>query len=90
VSGGLVSFGRRLQVAGDLGNAKGPSRASHPHGDPGHGRQIDQDGHPGGKARLVDLMEKLDAHMSAMDRAGSKSPYWAALMREKSARRTGR
>ena len=82
VVGGMVSFGGRLQVSGDLGNPEGTITRirleSESRGQ--HDRQRLQDEMTAERARLQTRTEALDAHQKHMDQYAKKSQYWAALM----------
>jgi hypothetical protein len=83
LAGGVVSFGRRLRVMGNLGDAEGSvtririgveDRAGQKQGRLRADLQAR-------KAALEALAGRLDAHQEGMERGAKKSPYWAALLR---------
>lgn len=82
--GGIVSFGRRLQVLGDLGNDEGSATRIRLGVE---SRETQQ------KARLrAEIQErkialeigteKLEAHQDRMEQRAKKDAYWAALFKE--------
>ena len=83
LAGGVVSFGRRLQVVGNLGDAEGSvtrirvgeeDRAGQKQG------RLKAD-LQGRKAALETLVGRLEAHQEGMERQAKKGAYWAALLK---------
>ena len=81
LSGGVISFGRRLQVIGDLGNDEGTktrirlgagTRAE-------HRRQRFEAELKSRKAARTEAREALDEHGEKSEQRGKKDPYWASL-----------
>lgn len=83
LAGGVVSFGRRLQVMGNLGDAEGSVTririGAEDRGEQKKGRfRADLQAR---KATLEALVGRLEVHQEGMERHAKKSLYWAALMR---------
>lgn len=80
--GGITSFGRRLQVAGNLGNSQNtPTRirlAVETHADQKKARtEVDLLAQ---KNRLEEVRRQHENHQRTMESHGKKSEYWAALL----------
>ena len=83
LAGGRVSFGRRLQVRGNLGDAGGGPTRIRIGVENRQGQKRDQfkADIQSRKAKLEELAGQLDTHKEGMERHAKKSPYWAALLK---------
>lgn len=83
LSGGVVAFGGRLQVRGDLGNAEGTTTRIRL----GTEHRIAQKKErfkaeiQAEKAKLAAHTEKLEAYQERMEQRGKKDAYWAQLLK---------